>query len=75
MLNRNLNPQRYKVLFVRDNYSGILSRRHRRFTELENRRGFTTFQITTLEKTSRSRLIVEHDPMLYEDSAETSHRR
>ncbi|MDD1758112.1 MAG: hypothetical protein LUQ22_05205 [Methanotrichaceae archaeon] len=31
MLNRNLNSQRYKVLYVTGNYSGILRRLHRRF--------------------------------------------
>ncbi|MCJ7444656.1 MAG: hypothetical protein MUO26_09030 [Methanotrichaceae archaeon] len=29
-------------------YSGILSWLHRRFTELEISRGFTTFQLTTI---------------------------
>jgi hypothetical protein len=48
MLKRNLNLQRYKVLFLTGNYSSILSRPHRRFTELEIRRGFTTFQLMTL---------------------------
>ncbi|MDD1752537.1 MAG: hypothetical protein LUQ38_05540 [Methanotrichaceae archaeon] len=48
MLNRNLNLQRYKVLYVTGNFSGILSRLHRRFTELEIRRGFTTFQLMTI---------------------------
>jgi hypothetical protein len=70
MLNRNLNLQRYKVLFVTGNYSGILSRLHRRFTELEIRRGFATFQLMTiLEEAYHSLIIVEHDPLLYEDSA------
>ena len=44
MLNHNLNLRRYKVLFVTGNYSGILSRPHRRFTKLEIKCGFTTFQ-------------------------------
>jgi len=42
MLNRNLNLQRFEVLFVTGDFSGILSRLHRRFTELEIRQGFTT---------------------------------
>jgi hypothetical protein len=68
MLNRNLNRQRFKVLFVTGNYSGILSRLHRRFTELEIRRGFTTFQLMTLlEEACHRLIIVEHDPLLYED--------
>jgi hypothetical protein len=69
MLNRNLNLQRYKVLFVTGNDSGILSRLHRRFIELEIRRGFTTFQLMTiLEEACHSLIIVEHDPLLHEDS-------
>jgi hypothetical protein len=48
MLNRNLNLQRFKVLFITGNYSGILSRLYRRFTGLEIRRGFTTFQLMTI---------------------------
>jgi hypothetical protein len=71
MLNHNLNLQRYKVLYVTGNFSGILSRLHRRFTELEIRRGFTTFQLMTiLEEANHSLIIIEHDPILYEDSAE-----
>jgi hypothetical protein len=66
-----MNLQRYKVLFVTGNYSGILSRLHRRFTELEIRRGFTTFQLMTiLEEACHSLIIVEHGLMLYEDSQE-----
>ncbi|MCJ7445480.1 MAG: hypothetical protein MUO26_13330 [Methanotrichaceae archaeon] len=71
MLNRNLDLQRFKVLFVTGNYSGILSRLHRRFTELEIRRGFTTFQLLTiLEEAHHSLILVEHDPLLYEDANE-----
>ena len=71
MLNRNLNLQRFKVLYVTGNFSGILSRLHRKFTELEIRRGFTTFQLMTiLEEAHHSLIIVEHDPLLYEDAQE-----
>ena len=71
MLNRNLNLQRFKVLYVTGNFSGILSRLHRKFTELEIRRGFTTFQLMTiLEEAHHSLIIVEHDPLLYEDAKE-----
>ena len=71
MLNRNLNLQRFRVLYVTDNFSGILSRLHRKFTELEIRRGFTTFQLMTiLEEAHHSLIIVEHDPLLYEDAPE-----
>ncbi|MDD1752754.1 MAG: hypothetical protein LUQ38_06665 [Methanotrichaceae archaeon] len=71
MLDRSLNLQRYKVLYVTDNFSGILSRLHRRFTELEIKRGFATFQLMNiLEEAAHSLIIVEHDPLLYEDSTE-----
>jgi hypothetical protein len=38
---------------------------------LEIRRGFTTFQLMTiLEEAYHSLIVIEHDPLLYEDSAE-----
>ncbi|MRR14453.1 hypothetical protein EG833_03300 [archaeon] len=70
-INSNLNLQRYKVLFISGNYSRILSRLNRNITELDVRRAFTSFQLMTiLEENHHSFLIVEHDPMLYEDSQE-----
>ena len=52
-LNRNLNLQRYKVLYICGNYSGILSKLDRRFQDLEIRRTFTVFQLmTVLEEAS-----------------------
>jgi hypothetical protein len=70
-LNSNLNLQRYKILYVCGNYSRILSRLDRKFTELDIRRAFTSFQLMTiLEENHHSFLIVEHDPLLYEDSRE-----
>lgn len=70
-INSNLNLQRYKVLFVSGNYSRILSRLNRNVTELDVRRAFTSFQLMTiLEENHHSFLIIEHDPMLYEDAAE-----
>jgi DNA polymerase I len=70
-LNKNLNLQRYKVLYVCGNYSGILSKLDRKFTDLDVRRAFTVFQLmTVLEEARHSIIIVEHDPMLYEDAAE-----
>jgi len=70
MLNRNLNLQRYKVLYVTGNFSGILSRLHRRFTELEIRRGFTPSAYDYSRGARHSLIIIEHDPILYEDSRE-----
>ncbi|MGB7544795.1 MAG: hypothetical protein WBL92_04255, partial [Methanothrix sp.] len=68
-LNRHLNLQRYKVLFVGGNYSRILSKLNRNINELDVRRAFTSFQLMTiLDENHHSFLIVEHDPMLYEDA-------
>jgi hypothetical protein len=70
-INSNLNLQRYKVLFVSGNYSRILSRLNRNITEMDVRRAFTVFQLMTiLEENHHTLLIVEHDPMLYEDASE-----
>jgi len=69
-LNRHLDLQRYRILFICGNYSRILSRLDRRFSP-EVRRAFTSFQLMTiLEENRHSFLIVEHDPMLYEDAGE-----
>jgi hypothetical protein len=71
VLNSNLNLQRYKILFICGNYSRILSRLDRKFTELDIRRAFTSFQLMTiLEENHHSFLIIEHDPLLYEDANE-----
>jgi hypothetical protein len=68
-LNSNLNLQRYKILFISGNYSRILTRLDRNFTSIEVRRAFTSFQLMTiLVENHHSFLIVEHDPMLYEDA-------
>ncbi len=70
-LNRNLNLQRFKVLYICGNYSGILSKLDRKFTDLVVRRAFTTFQFMTILEEARYALVmVEHDPLLYEDAAE-----
>jgi hypothetical protein len=70
-LNRNLNLQRYKVLYICGNYSSILSKLDRKFTDLEIRRAFTVFQLMTiLEEARHSIIFIEHDPLLYEDAAE-----
>lgn len=70
-INNNLNLQRYKVLFISGNYSRILSKLNRNVTELDVRRAFTSFQLMTiLEENHHTVLIVEHDPLLYEDTSE-----
>ena len=58
--------QRYKILFISGRSSNRLNRN---FTQLEVRRAFTVFQLMTiLEENHHSFLIVEHDPLLYEDA-------
>jgi hypothetical protein len=70
-LNSHSELQRYKILYICGNYSRILSRLDRNNTSLEIRRAFTSFQLMTiLEENHHSFLIVEHDPMLYEDAGE-----
>jgi DNA polymerase I len=70
-LNSHLELQRYKILFICGNYSHILSHLYRNFTALEVRRAFTSFQLMAiLEENHHSFLIIEHDPMLYEDAGE-----
>jgi hypothetical protein len=55
--------------FINGNYSRILNRLNRNITELEVRRAFTVFQLMTiLEENHHSFLIVEYDPLLYEDA-------
>ena len=47
-LNRNLELQRFEVLYICGNYSRVLSSLDRRFTTLQVRRAFTVFQLTEL---------------------------
>jgi hypothetical protein len=43
----------------------------RRFQDLEIRRAFTVFQLMTiLEEARHSLIVIEHDPLLYEDAQE-----
>jgi hypothetical protein len=70
-LNQYLNLQRFRVLYICGNYSGILSSLDRRFEALEIRRAFTVFQhMTILEENHHTILLIEHDPSLYEDAQE-----
>ncbi len=70
-LNSHLNLQRFKVLYICGNYSGILSSLDRRFDALEVRRAFTVFQaMTILEESCHTIVIIEHDPLLYEDASD-----
>jgi hypothetical protein len=70
-LNSHINLQCYKVLYVSGNHSRILSQLNRNFTVLEIRRAFTSFQLMTiLEENHHTFLIVDHDPLLYEDAGE-----
>jgi DNA polymerase I len=47
-LNSNLNLQRYKILYIYGNYSRILSRLDRKFTDLDTRQAFTSLQLMTI---------------------------
>ncbi|HNY35083.1 MAG TPA: hypothetical protein PKK68_10545 [Methanothrix soehngenii] len=70
-LNDHLDLQRFEVLFVCGNFSRILSGLDRRFASLQVRRAFTVFQlIPVLEDSRHTLLIIEHDPLLYEDAEE-----
>ena len=70
-INGHPELQRCKTLFICGNYSRILSRLDRNVTVLDVRRAFTVFQLMTiLEENHHSLLIVEHDPLLYEDAGE-----
>jgi DNA polymerase I len=69
-LNRSLDLQRYRVLYVCGSCSPILSRLDRRFQGIEIRRAFTVFQlITILEEARHTLIIIEHDPLVYENAA------
>jgi len=67
-LNSHLELQRYKILFISGRSSSWLNRN---ITQLDVRRAFTVYQLMTiLEENHHSFLIVEHDPLLYEDAGE-----
>ncbi len=70
-LNSHLNLQRFKVLYVCRNHSGIPSSLDWRFDAPEVRRAFTVFQaMAALEESSNTIVVIEHDPLLYEDASE-----
>jgi DNA polymerase I len=71
-LNYNLKElQRLQALYISGNYSRILDRLDRRFTELDVRRAFTAYQLLTILKEAYQTLIIlEHDPSLFEDASE-----
>ncbi len=71
-LNYNLKElQRLQVLYVSGNYSRILDKLDRRFTELDVRRAFTAHQLmTALKEAYQTLIILEHDPSLFEDATE-----
>jgi DNA polymerase I len=63
--------QRYKVLFISGKYFRILSYLNRNIIELDVRRAFTVYQITTIQEENHySLLIVEHDPQLFGECRE-----
>ncbi len=69
-INHHPHLQRYRILYVPGNYSRILSSLNR-MTELDVRRAFTAFQLMTiLEENHHTLVLIEHDPLLYEDHAD-----
>jgi len=58
MLNRNLNLQRYKVIYVTGNFSGILSATSK-VHRVGDRRAFTKFKLMTIPKKAYHSLIIE----------------
>ena len=67
-INSQPELQRYKILFIS---GGISSWLNQNITELDVRRTNTLFQLMTiLEENHHSFLIVEHGPLLYEDTQE-----
>jgi DNA polymerase I len=63
--------QSIEVLYVSGNYSRILDKLDRRFTELDVRRAFTAYQhLTILKEAYQTMILVEHDPSLFEDASE-----
>ncbi len=70
-LNGRSNLQRLQVLYVCGNYSRILDKLDRRFSDLDVRRAFTAYQLLTILKEAYQTLIIfEHDPGLFEDARE-----
>ena len=71
-LNYNLKElQRLQALYISGNYSRILDKLDRRFTELDVRRAFTAHQLmTALKEAYQNLIILEHDTSLFEDAAE-----
>jgi len=71
-LNYNLKElQRLQALYISGNYSRILDKLDRRFTELYVRRAFTAFQLlTVLKEAYQTLIILEHDQSLFEDASE-----
>jgi hypothetical protein len=64
-----LQLQRYNILFICGDNSCILSRLNRDNTSVEVRRAFTSFKLMTIQvENHHSFLIVEHNPLLYEDA-------
>ena len=63
--------QHLQVLYISGNYSRILDKLDRRFTELDVRRAFTAHQLLTiLTEAYQTLIILEHDPSLFEDAFE-----
>lgn len=71
IFNDHLELQNYLVLYICGNYSTILSRLSRRFTEFDVRRAFTAFQLLKiLREHHHSLVFIEYDPTLFSENQE-----
>ncbi|MEM2943673.1 MAG: hypothetical protein QW083_01170 [Methanomassiliicoccales archaeon] len=73
IFNEHLDLQNYLLLYISGNYSTILSRLNRRFSEFDVRRAFTVFQlIKILKEHHHSFIFIEYDPTLFSEHEELS---
>ena len=58
----------FLTLYICGNYSRVLSRLHRRHTQIQIRRSFTAFQLLRiLEEAHHTFLFLEYDPTLFDE--------
>ncbi|MDH7509189.1 MAG: hypothetical protein QHH00_07325 [Methanomassiliicoccales archaeon] len=71
IFNDHLELQNYLILYICGNYSTLLSRLSRKFTEFDVRRAFTAFQLLRiLKEHHHSFIFIEYDPTLFSEHEE-----
>jgi DNA polymerase I len=71
IFNEHLELQNYLILYICGNYSALLSRLNRKFTEFDVRRAFTAFQLLKiLKEQHHSFIFIEYDPTLFSEHEE-----